>query len=383
MNRSSRSATSERIIGSVGERGKGPLLFVIAAMHGNEPAGVEALRRVFETVANEELTVRGRLIGVIGNVAALERSERFVDFDLNRAWSEPGSFASASMSLGSEGRELTELSALIEDELTAASSTVAFIDLHSTSGDTRPFCVLSDSIGNRRLAWNLEIPLVLGLEEEVRGSLLNHLGDRGILALGIEGGRHDARSTVDIHEAALWVLLDELDVIEVEESIRRMMRARLRDAARSQPRIIELVYRHQIEEKSDFRMAEAFEGFEHVSAGDLLAYENGIAIRSPASGVIMLPRYQPVGDDGFFIARPIRRIWLRLSTVLRRTPADRLTALIPGAFRDPTRGEEWRIPSRPWGELVLRWMHLLGFRRWPDEGSDLVFRRRPEPAFDE
>jgi len=35
-----------RIIDTFGEQGSGPLLIVLAGIHGNEPAGIEALVRV-------------------------------------------------------------------------------------------------------------------------------------------------------------------------------------------------------------------------------------------------------------------------------------------------------------------------------------------------
>ncbi len=40
-----------RYIGSFEGKEKGPLLIGIAGMHGNEPAGVDALERIFELLA--------------------------------------------------------------------------------------------------------------------------------------------------------------------------------------------------------------------------------------------------------------------------------------------------------------------------------------------
>jgi succinylglutamate desuccinylase len=55
-------------------------------MHGNEPAGVRALERVAARLAEGRGPLRGRLAALVGNLAALERAERFVDRDLNRGW---------------------------------------------------------------------------------------------------------------------------------------------------------------------------------------------------------------------------------------------------------------------------------------------------------
>ncbi|MGD2116193.1 MAG: succinylglutamate desuccinylase/aspartoacylase family protein, partial [Acidobacteriota bacterium] len=51
----------------------GPTVFVTAMLHGNEPAGALAFRRVFEHIERHDLPVRGELVGVAGNLAARAR----------------------------------------------------------------------------------------------------------------------------------------------------------------------------------------------------------------------------------------------------------------------------------------------------------------------
>ncbi|MDX1583625.1 MAG: succinylglutamate desuccinylase/aspartoacylase family protein, partial [Thermoanaerobaculia bacterium] len=361
----------QRLIGELGERGRGPLLVAIGSIHGNEPAGTSALDRLFETLERESPAVNGRIVGLVGNRRALDRRTRFIERDLNRVWRDNGQ---PEIPEGSPERlEHRELADKIETELAAARGKVAFIDLHSTSAEGPPFSVISDSLANRDLAMELGIPVVLGLEESIQGSLLSYLGERGYVAVGVEGGQHDDPLTVDYHEAALWVALDSMGIVRVEESRLRDMRLRLSRASEDLPEVVELVYRHRIEDEESFEMAAPFRGFDRIRKGELLAYEAAEPLTAPRDGVIMLPRYQRLGDDGYFIARPIRPVWLGISTVLRRTPIHRLLPLLPKIRRDPLEKGTLLIRRDPLHRLAVMAMHLLGYRRWPDRDGELVF----------
>ena len=63
-----REETPERVLGRVSSGRGGPLLIVVGALHGNEPAGVLALRRLFALLADGVALERGTLVGLIGNV---------------------------------------------------------------------------------------------------------------------------------------------------------------------------------------------------------------------------------------------------------------------------------------------------------------------------
>ena len=59
----------ERIIDSYTEQKAGPLLIVLGAMHGNESAGVEAIKNVFSLITKEpnnnpNFCFHGKMIGI-------------------------------------------------------------------------------------------------------------------------------------------------------------------------------------------------------------------------------------------------------------------------------------------------------------------------------
>ncbi|MHC4819831.1 MAG: hypothetical protein ACYTF8_17430, partial [Planctomycetota bacterium] len=253
------------------------------------------------------------------------------------------------------------------------------LDLHTTSGEGPPFTIMSDTPRNRRIAFALPTTVILGLEETVDGTLLQYLTERGHTALVVEAGQHDAPGSIDIHEAVIWLGLIAAGALtprEVPDFAAH--RARLRDASRGQPRVVELRHRHPVDANDGFRMEPGFRGLQPVARGELLARDRRGEIRAPQRGRILLPLYQEQGDDGFLLVRRVSRVWLGLSALLRRLRLGRALPWLPGVERHPTQPNALRVDPR-----VARWpavevFHLFGFRRRRAEGDHLVFsRRRP------
>lgn len=103
-----------------------PEVAVVAAVHGDEPCGVRAVKRLIA----EEPDVQRPVKLIIANEKALEREERYLDNDLNRAF--PGApdanshEARLAHDLGRELRGCTTLS------------------LHSTQSYNEPFALVED-----------------------------------------------------------------------------------------------------------------------------------------------------------------------------------------------------------------------------------------------
>ena len=81
----------ERIIGRYDGREKGPLLVCLGSIHGNEPAGTKALELMFKMLEDEPITnpsfcFNGRLLGLRGNLRAIQAGKRYLQKDLNRQW---------------------------------------------------------------------------------------------------------------------------------------------------------------------------------------------------------------------------------------------------------------------------------------------------------
>ncbi|MCP5110145.1 MAG: hypothetical protein GY953_04855, partial [bacterium] len=234
-------------------------------LHGNEPAGVHALRRVLDSLRDRQSEMSGRMIAFAGNVTALHAGRRFVDRDLNRAWTtarlktlRQNGNAGATV----EDREQVELLDEIELVLRAATGAVFALDLHTTSGPGGVFSVFTDSLPHREFAAGFPIPMVFGLEELVDGTLLNLLSEHGVVALTVETGQHDEPAAIDRAEAAIWIaivdagLLPERLVPEVRDA-RRLLE---RDAGHL-PRALEMRYKRGVVVGDGFEMEPGYENF--------------------------------------------------------------------------------------------------------------------------
>jgi len=356
-----------RTIGRISSPTAGPTLVAVSGMHGNEPAGVHALERVVERLASDKLLVSGELLALAGNLAALSRGERFIDDDLNRRFD--GEHREGSH----EAREQAELQQAVEAGITRARGRVFLADLHTTSGDGAPFAVFADTMASRNFAMRFPIPVVLGLEEQLAGTLIDAIGMQSHIAVGFEGGQHDDPRSVDVLEAVIWVALEELGMVS---AVPLPARELLERSGKDAPPVLEMAYRHAIADEDGFRMDPGFRSFQPVDRGQPLASDASGTVAAPESGYLLMPLYQRQGNDGFFVVREVRRFWLFLSAFLRYARAGRIAHWLPGVSRVEDREHFVRVNRH-----LARWysvevLHLLGFRRRMEQADMLLMERR-------
>lgn len=363
----------------------GPLFLAVGGIHGNEPSGVHAIRSVLARLAEERIEIRGRLVGLAGNLEALRADVRFLARDLNRMWTTREiSALPASAAAGTESPEelaRRRLLSHIQEELARPrQGPVVLLDLHSTSAAGAPFSVMGDTLQNRRIAFALPAPVILGLEEEVDGALLEFFGERGHVAVGFEGGQHTDPRTVQHHEAALWLALFATGSLALEphRALEASMRARLSAATAGLPAVVEIRHRQAIEAGDGFRMQPGFENFAEVEAGALLATDRAGEIRAPRAGRVLLPLYQGLGQEGFFLGREVRPFCLSVSAWLRRLRLERFLRFLPGVASHPARADSLLVDARVARLWPVEIFHLLGYRRRRLDGDRLVFTRRVE-----
>lgn len=298
--------SSDRTLLDVRGAEPGPTLIVTAGMHGNEAAGVAAARQVGEALSSS--TLCGRWVALQGNVQALAVGRRYLDRDLNRGWS-PRSLMRLLESDTDDAAEDREQRALFKAQLEivgSSSADVTFVDLHTTSGSSDPFVCFGDTPQNRQLARCLPMTGIVGLDEVIDGAMLKYWADRGYAALSIEGGQHADPRTVERHVAALWICLTAIGALRVEDvpELARH-RALLEVASQGRPRCVQVFHRHVIADDDAFEMLPGFASFDPVREGQLLARDRGGDVAAPREGLLLMPRYQGQGEDGFFLAREL------------------------------------------------------------------------------
>lgn len=372
-------AAERREIGRCDSGRPGPTLLVSAGIHGNEPAGVHALRRVFDVLTERGATLRGCFVGFAGNLPALAERRRFLARDLNRGWSAAAIerlFALPVAQRSPEDRQQLELLRCFDEVIADASGPVLFVDLHTSSAPGSPFLCLADTIDNRRLGLATGVPIILGIEENIDGASLEWFADRGLAGFAVEGGQHDDPAAIDNHEAVLWILLDRLGITPPDFLDLRPFRSRLAQAVGSAPPIVEIVYRHVIAPEDRFVMEPGFVNFAKVAKGELLARDRRGELRAPRACHVMLPLYQALGDDGYFLAREVRGVWMWLAKVLRSLPCAALLPLLPGIRPAPDDRDTLLVDPRIARWFAVELFHLLGYRKERPRGERLAFSRR-------
>jgi len=377
---------STRILGRSGTPGSGPLLILVAGIHGNEPGGVEAARALFRELAVRAPSLEGEVVAVAGNLGALAEGVRYRDHDLNRLWTRPrleAIRAGAPPPGPDAGAEDAEQRSLLQvlDELLEGADDAVVVDLHSTSAGGGPFACISDTLRARSLALALPIPLVLGLEESIHGTLLEHLEREGRAMILLEGGQHTDPATARQMVSAIWLLMGELGMVSRATPRLAAARTHLETVTRKLPQVVEVIHRHGVTPDEGFEMAPGHLNFERVRAGAPLAVKTARAeaVSSPVDGLLLMPLYQSLGSDGFFVTRPVRGSWLSLSRWLRLLRIDLVLRRLPGVSPDPILPQRVLVDPAVarWGTLQL--FHLAGFRRLPDREGLLYFTRRVEP----
>ncbi len=365
-----------RVVVRVTAEQPGPTLLVVGGLHGNEPAGLLGLERVLSRLGEVGLA-RGELLGLAGNLEALAVGRRFIDEDLNRIWLRPRLEAfDVTEPVSIEDRQLRELEREVRAALGRARGEVYALDLHTISGPGPAFVVIDDTLLNRRFANRFPVPLVLGLDEELSGTMAHHLTAEGVIPVGFEAGQHDEAEAAVRAEAAIWIALEAAGLLADGHAEYAAARTLLENESRGLPVVVEVRYRHAISSEDGFRSRPGLVSFQPVASGDALATDRAGEVRSPFDGMVLMPLYQDQGEEGFFLVDPVNPFWLRLSERVRPWRLERFLHWLPGVRRDPDNEGAFVIDRRIARWEALQFFHLLGFRRRGVAGHRLVMARR-------
>jgi predicted deacylase len=308
------TAHGARVIDQMRGDAPGPTLIVVGGVHGNEPAGVHAARRVLGQLRARGAAVAGEVVALAGNVRALAANRRYLSRDLNRQWTADklaAARAAADDAAATDGGdpelvELVELAGELDQAIARARGQVFALDLHTTSAEGIPFGVVGQTAAHRAFADQFPLPCIVGLESQLQGVLTSHLSELGCVTLAVEGGQNQSAAALANLEAVITLGLVAAGVV-ARESMSGFAAARdhLARARGDLPHLIEVVARHEVLPEHGFQMEPGFANIQRTDAGTLLARDGGGEIRAPFDGLVLLPLYQPQGSDGFFYGREL------------------------------------------------------------------------------
>ncbi|MGB0839218.1 MAG: succinylglutamate desuccinylase/aspartoacylase family protein [Chitinophagales bacterium] len=299
----------KRIIGHYTQYQNGALFIAMAAIHGNEPAGLIALQRVFQYLKTHKITFRGTFWGILGNKAAYNQGKRFVDVDMNRQWKTENIdhlLATPVQDIElQEHREQKELLDMLRYLLrNNRNYPIVMADFHTFSAKGKAYTLASKVEGSSALAQHVALTTIEGMEQVLEGTTMNFFNHHNWQSLCIETGQHTDPLAIDVAEAALWQTLHHLDCVdEIDIPQKEDKRNLLRQMRADTPSTVRFCYRHAIQPSDAFVMRSGYVNFQAIKEGEILADDKSGVVRAPMNGLILMPLYQKQGEDGFFIVQ--------------------------------------------------------------------------------
>jgi len=357
---------NQRVRWSIETGKKGPVVVLFVGIHGNEPAGTKAVDQIAEKLKSDKREMIGAVYAISGNIQALDLGVRFIDTDLNRLWELYQTDGNGKKNGASRAVEFDESLAIKEtlEEILQkhkkSATDFVFADLHTTSSQSCAFILLNDTLLNREIARKFPVPQILGIEENIHGTLLSFINNLGYKAIGFEAGAHEDELSVERSEAFLWLLLHNSGVLRLNVSEKIELENTIQAHDGVPDTYYEVLHHKRVDEPAEFQMVAGFKNFDKIDAGTPLAYEYGNLIRAPEGGRIFMPLYQKVGHDGFLIVREVSPIWLELSATLRNSSVHNILKYLPGVAVNDERS--FIVNLRIARFLVKDIFHLFGYR---------------------
>ena len=368
----------QRFLGTIKGSSNSPSVIIIGGIHGNESAGVFALHKVIKEIEEQEINFKGNFYAISGNLNSLQKNVRYDDIDLNRIWTHEDIdyFKVSGSKFNTEIDEQIAIYDIIKEILSKDKGPFYFIDLHTTSSETKPFITISDSLNNRKFSSGFSLPIVLGIEEFLDGPLLTYINEFGHVALGFEGGQHEDPKSIDNCEAFIWLSLFKSGCISKKEIKNLSFYEHILSEYTEMTDFYEIDYRYLLQKSEDFNMLSGFKNFEEIHKNQVLALSNNKEIKATMDGLIFMPLYQDQGKEGFFIITKISKFWLRISTVVRRLKLHNFLRLLPGIKKDKLNDHTLIVDPKTAKFLTTEIFHLFGYRKQVIKDDKLHFMKR-------
>ena len=366
----------ERIIDHIQGNKGGPTVVFFGGIHGNETAGVFALKTVFDEIRFKKIPIHGEVYAISGNLGALENKQRFQSEDLNRIWlpDRIERIVTDKIIHHPEEKELYQLYLLLEGILETGSPPFYFLDLHTTSSDTSPFMVLNDSLLNRKYASNYPLPIILGIEEYLKGALLSYINELGYVSLGFESGQHYDEKAVE--NCVAFIRYSLVLTESVDEWEKKSLSQMVFDSGRYTHTFYEIYHQFDIVPEINFEMCPGFINFQEIPKGSQLAMVDGVALKTTKKRQIFMPLYQKQGNEGFYFIRPIPKFFLWLSRELRRFRIDHILVALPGVKWRDERKDTLVVNQNIARFFAKSFLHLLGYRARKYDETHLIAENR-------
>ena len=266
-----------------------PHVGICGSMHGDEPCGGNAIRRIIDALEGGALEPGGGTVFLVhANPEATARRVRHTDggADLNRLWDFSFMETLRRDAWGYEHQRVVELKEALGD-------LDVFLDLHSAATPTPAFAVTNAIARADEIAQRIGVSFVVqswyGLADKV---IIGYLELAGVPALSVECGAH--------HDPAISDNAYRIAVNFLRET--RAIGGELEPLRNPPPRTVHVIER--ITKPSDeFQFGSPWKGFEELEPGTLVGRDRVTEIRATERCYSVLPNDRvAVGDDVIYLA---------------------------------------------------------------------------------
>ena len=292
----------ERILGNYHSGEKGKTIIFMCGIHGNELSGKKALKNVFNYLEKESVEVSGNIIGIQGNLKAIEKKERYIDVDLNRIWKQKNInlLKKGKLNDKHEYKELKNIYDLINIIIEKKKKKdIIIIDLHNTSSANGLFSIIN-SKNDFQIASSMKIPIISNLFKKLKGSFSEFYSSKNISSIVFEGGTIGDPASIYNHEIGIYKILKECKILR-KKYIPISKLEQVSENYNNKSLGYKVKYIHQITKKDNFFMKPNVINFQEIKKGDLIGYDDKGKVFSPINGKILMPLYQEQGTEGFYI----------------------------------------------------------------------------------
>lgn len=186
-----------------------PHVVFVGALHGNEPAGLDAIISFHKHFAKNNYKLqKGKITFILGSPESFKIGERFIDQNLNRAFTKV-------ISNNQEGLRVAQIRQFL-----ATSSVNVLLDFHSVSSGDFKMAIFQNRKA-QKFAQKIS-PLNLYFwprSEHLPGSLMEECQNFGTTALSFECGNHNSPNAPQIALIHLQNTLLEIGMVNKNQLI--------------------------------------------------------------------------------------------------------------------------------------------------------------------
>ena len=263
----------------------GKTSIIMAGNHGNEICGINVFKDILSHLSIET----GTVIFVLGNLNAIEKNVRYVDFNLNRAFN-PSSIYSKQIKKTYEYKRAQELKKIF-------NRGDALLDIHSTTNPGEPFIVAENNAFEIISNFPNEFKrIVYGFDAIEPGASDGYMLSKNKIGICIECGQHNSIHAAEVAKKAIFSFLNSRGHLNSLDNKKETARKR------------EMIKMNSIyyTKTDSFELSKAFFDFEKIKKGSMIGIDGVVKILAPYDCVIVFAHNRDKkGEEGFLLGHEI------------------------------------------------------------------------------